>query len=328
MLHIQIRPWLRATWLTAALAGSLASAGCANQPTVVPGPSSVGVGVAQIQRDIAAVRPLVSSRWAVEFLEAGSRVPAVAPRQVGGETVDEVGYYFGSGDSPVFWARLLDILGQNDNRSIVGRRILDLGYVSIGPLRILALAGADAVGVSPSARLAALYSLPGDQGAAPLFGRNVAGHVSLVSGEPQTDAAARAAVGGGYDAVVVKNLLKRGYLHPTDSAPPETHLRLGMSDDDYLRYLLGLLRPGGRLVVYNLCPAPASGSQPYNPHADCRNPFPQAQWQAAGFRVRDYDRSDTPTARTFGQALGWDRGAAPVNLENNLFATYTLVERL
>lgn len=328
MLQFQILPMLRATWLTTALASSLSLASCANQPTVVPGPTSVGVGVAQIQRDIVAVRPLVSSRWAVEFLEAGPRIPGIAPRQLGNETVDEVGYYFGNGDSPVFWARLLDLLGQNDNRSIVGRRILDLSFSSIGPLRILSLAGADAVGVSPSTRLAALYGMPGDQGAAPLFGRNIAGHVSLITGVLPTDAAARTAAGGGYDAVVVKNYLKRGYLHPTDTAPPETQLRLGVSDEEYLRFLLDILKPGGRLVAYNLCPAPASGAQPYNPHADCRSPFTQAQWQGAGFRVLDYDRSDTPTARTFGQALGWDRGPAAVNLESNLFATYTLVERL
>ena len=49
-----------------------------------------------------------------------------------------------------------------------------------------------------------------------------------------------------------------------------------------------------------------------------------------GFRVRDYDRSDTPAARSLGRALGWDRpdlGARAMDLESNLFALYTLVER-
>mgnify|MGYP001018374921 CR=1 FL=1 len=54
------------------------------------------------------------------------------------------------------------------------------------------------------------------------------------------------------------------------------------------------------------------------------------QLQGAGFRVRDYDRSDTPAARSLGRALGWDRpdlGARAMDLESNLFALYTLVER-
>src|SRR5262249_54685270 len=98
------------------------------------------------------------------------------------------------------------------------------------------------------------------------------------------------AVSVNHDAVVVKNQLKRGYIHPTDHTPPETKIQLSLSDGEYLLGLFNLLRPGGRLLVYNLCPAPSSG---YNPHADCRNPFPQSAWQAAGFRVRDYDRNDT-----------------------------------
>ena len=64
------------------------------------------------------------------------------------------------------------------------------------------------------------------------------------------------------------------------------------------------------------------------PKRGFRNPFPTAAWQAAGFRVRDYDRGDNEAARAFGRALGWDTGPRRINLETDLVATYSLLERL
>jgi hypothetical protein len=253
---------------------------CANGPEIAQQTTqsqSIGAGVARIQREAQAVRMHVRSGWANEYLDATARLSGLAPRRIGAETIDEVGFYYGGGDSPAFFARFLDIFGENEARHLISRRILEVNYSAIGPLRILATAGALAVGVSPTT--------------------------------VQT-------VGGGYDAVVVKNLLKRGLIHPTDEAGAATRVNLGVSDEEYLDHLIKLLRPGGRLLAYNLCPPPPPAG--YNPEADCRSPFPQTLWQAAGFRVRDYDRVDTPAARTFAQALGM----AP-----DLHATYTFVER-
>lgn len=296
-------------------------AACASGPELAPGSAqsqSIGAGVSRIQREAQAVRPLVRSGWANEYLDATARLTGLAPRRMGAESIDEVGYYYAGGDSPAFFARLLDLFGDGETRHLVGRRFLELSYTAIAPLRILAHAGSLAVGVSASPRLRALYSFPGDQGDVPLFGRAELGRVTLVHGQFPSEPGSVQATGSGYDAVVVKNLLKRGFVHPTDAAPPGTQVNLGVSDEEYLDSLFKLLRPGGRLLVYNLCPPPSPPGQPYKPEADCRNPFSQAKWQGAGFRVRDYDRNDTPVAQSFSQVLG---------LPSEIYATYTLVER-
>ncbi len=303
------------------LGGALGLLACAESSRVAPSSTSsavIGDGVAHIQRQVQAVRPLVRSRWATSFLDAGMRLPGVAPRRLGNETVDELGYYSGDGESPVFFARLLDLLAESDTRHLIGRRLLELHYTGIGPLRMMAAAGAEAIGVSAENRLRMLYSRPDDSGVLPVPGREVSGRLMVYAGEFPSDQAARAAVGSGYDAVILRNQLKRGYIHPASGAPSGPVDKQGIPDDSYLRILFDLLRPGGRLLAYNLCPAPEAVGQPYNPHADCRNPFAQTAWQNAGFRVLDYDRNDTANATSYGQALGWNQAR---------FATYTLVER-
>lgn len=296
--------------------------------------ATIGMAVSTINREAQAVRPLFKSRFALDFLQAAPQLPGVVPRRLGEVSADEFVYYYGPqpgpSRSPIAYAHLLDLIAQdgNERSALIGRRLLDLHGQAIGAVRLLAGAGADATAVLSDPQQRLLYSQPGDQGQVPVYGREVAGRVSLVFGGLPGDAASFAAVGSGYDFVFSCSVLKRGLIHPTPPQPAQ--LALGMSDDDYLRRLYALLKPGGRLLIYNLCPAPAPIGQPEKPEADCRNPFPQAQWQQAGFRVRDYDRSDTPAARSLGKALGWDRpdlGPRAIDLETNLFALYTLVER-
>lgn len=298
----------------------------------------VGAAVATLNREAQSIQSLYKSRFVQDFLSAVSHLPGIVPRRIGDRSVDEWGYYFGSAashsESPIFYAHLLEIVAQDggERSALIGRRILDLHGRSIGPTRIFAGAGADAASLLSDPIQRVLYSQPGDQGAVPIYGRDVLGRVQLFFGTLPGDAQSLASVGGGYDLVFSRGVLLRGMIHPSEAADPKTQLALGMSDEDYLRRLLGLLKPGGKLLVYNLCPAPAPApiGQPYNPYADCRSPFTQAQWQAAGFRVRDFDRSDTPGVRSLGKVLGWDRpelGAQAIDLNNNLFAQYTLVER-
>lgn len=329
---------LRSSLLFAGLA-----TGCAHGPEVQPVDqgslqSTLGAAVAALNREAQGIQPMYRSRFAQDFLSAVPHLPGIVPRRVGDRSVDEWGYYYGTravaspSDSPIVYAHLLEILSQDgaERSALIGRRILDLHARSIGAARILAGAGADAAAALSDPVQHALYTQPGDQGIVPIYGRDVAGRVQVfLSGQPG-DVSNVAAAGGGYDMVLSRGVLLRGTIHPSEAADPKTQQALGMSDDDYLRRLLGLLKPGGKLLVYNLCPAPAPIGQPYNPYADCRSPFSQAQWQAAGFRVRDFDRSDTPSARSLGKALGWDRpdlGPRAIDLENNLFALYTLVER-
>jgi hypothetical protein len=80
-------------------------------------------------------------------------------------------------------------------------------------------------------------------------------------------------------------------------------------------------------MIYNLCPAPAKPGQPYIPWADGRSPFSREIWERAGFRVIAFDQDDSEAARRMGRALGWHEGGGGMDLENNLFAFYTLAEK-
>lgn len=345
--------------LALALASSGAP-GCASQPQVTLGAdaASIGRGVARLGREADNVRPLVRTRWAAELIAAVPSLPMVPPRRIyrsadGSryygeleaqalsateraalvpETIDETAYYYGDGASPLFYARLLDLVAEGTVAGMPGRRFLIWRSESIAALRLLAIGGASAIGMNPSPRLRAAYSQPGDQGAVPLAGREVSGQVTLVPSDFQ----AGGSIGQPVDAIFVRNVPKRGYVHPTESIQPlqpgpsahqsAQQIGLGGTDEEFVRSLYNALKPGGRLILYNLCP-PLRPGQPYDPDSDCRNPIARELWQAAGFRVRDYDRSDTPAAREFGKALGFGEGAAAANLDE-LSATYSLLERL
>jgi hypothetical protein len=137
-------------------------------------------------------------------------------------------------------------------------------------------------------------------------------------------------VGGGYDLFLSKNTLKNGYLHPAETVDPRMLVHLGVSDSAYVAAVYAALAPGGRVLIYNLCPAPAPPGKPYIPWADGRCPFPAAAWRAAGFRVLVFDRDDSPAARAMGHALGWDAGgpgAGGMDLAHDLFATWSLFEK-
>jgi hypothetical protein len=299
---------------------ALASACAPPPPAPVVAPpttaSPAPTGTATIRADAARLRPVVRSPLARRFVDAAPGLPAVAPRFfLDGKLALEDFYYGTLYGSPLAYARALEVASAGDT---MPRRVFDFGYGEIGHLRLLALVGADVTGVDVDPMLAALYSAPGDQGA---FGT---GRVTLVSGGWPGDAAVAAAVGEGFDLVVSKNVLKNGYIHPAEPVTEKRMIRLGVDDDAFVRALFRVTAPRGRVLVYNLCPAPAPPGQPYIPWADGRSPFTKAQWEAAGFHVVELDRDDSPAARAMGRALGWD---ADDDLEENLFALYTLVEK-
>jgi hypothetical protein len=139
--------------------------------------------------------------------------------------------------------------------------------------------------------------------------------------------AARARTGDGFDLILAKNTLKRGYVHPERPVAPRMKMDLGLPDGEFARTLFQLLKPGGSLLIYNIAPAQAPPGKPYIPWADGRSPFDEATWRAAGFRVVAFDRDDTPAVRTMARALGWDRDEEPMDIEHDLFATWTLLQR-
>lgn len=283
-------------------------------------PAEPGSVVAQLARDAEAVEPLVESAAIKAWCRAAEKLPTVKPLEVKVNdkaiAVDEALYYTGRYGSPLAYARAFDIAAEQGLTTFEQKRVLDFGYGSIGQLRMLALAGADAVGVDVSPLAAAMYA----DGQGPLG----SGKVTVVSGRFPADAEVADAVGGSFDLVISKNTLKRGYVHPAREARPETLIKLGVDDDAFLKAVYDRLNPGGLFLIYNICPARAPADKPYIPWADGESPFSKEDFEAAGFEVLAFDVDDSAVIRKFAQALGWDK---QMDLEADLFAWYTVVRR-
>lgn len=317
-----------------------------------PVASAQTTGVAQIRKDAEAMMSLVEQSITKAFLEAVSQLPEVKPRPFLRDpktkkiytradadklddatrktltpvTIGESFYYNTRYGSPLGYARPLEILGKAGLKDVSGKKILDFGYGTVGHLRLLALGGAQVVGVEVDPLLPSLYSDPGDQG--PIRGKGGRlGSIQLVDGQFPANPEVAKAVGDGYDVILSKNTLKNGYLHPSQPVDKSLLVDLQVEDAVFLRALHAALKPGGKVLIYNLSPAPSKAGEPYKPWADGKCPFSVAQWEAAGFKVLAFDRDDNEAARKMGHALGWDGGPNPMDLTNDLFSHYTLVEK-
>jgi SAM-dependent methyltransferase len=310
------------------------------------------IGVALLRREAKVLEPLVESPLARDFLKATTDLPRVAPRTIYFDEatrsyhsasdprstkpesrkafkpvpVDETFYYTTKYGSPLAYVRPLDLLGRSGFETMSKRKVLDFGYGTVGHLRLFAALGADVTGVDVDPLLPALYSTPQDQGA--FKGRTgLTGHVRLIDGRFPADKAIRDAVGGGYDLIISKNTLKRGYVHPERQVDKRRLLNLDVDDVEFVKALSKSLKPGGRLLIYNICPAPSPPDRPYKNWADGRCPFPRSLWEAEGFRVLAFDVDDSGAIREIARALGWDRGEAPIDLKTDLFAIYSLFQK-
>lgn len=306
--------------------------------------------VAALTRDAVALAPLFATPVVEDFLAAAPLLPAPRPRTVWRDSaataywnegdvaalpdttrarlvrrdLREGFWYFTRYGTPLAYARALEVAGEAGLSSLKGKRILDFGYGGAGSIGLLAAAGAHAVGVDVDPLLRALYAgEPALAGAPTAAG----GSARAVHGRWPADASAREAVGGGYDLILSKNTLKRGYIHPERPADPRQLVHLGVDDTTFVRALHAALAPAGRVLIYNLSPAPSKPDEPYRPWTDGRCPFPRELLEREGFRVLAHDAGDDAAARAMGHALGWDRGANGMDLANDLFAHYTLLER-
>ena len=303
--------------------------------------------VAELKAEAKALSTLYRTPLVRDFLAAVPKLPAIQPRTVYRDsarthtwsardaeqlpdsvrarlvprTLDEKFYYDTRYGSPLAYARALEVLGQNGVKTVNGLRVADFGCGMLGQLRLLAENGATAIGIDVDPLLPALYSEPGDQGA---IG---AGAVTLATGQWPATEEMRRAVGGDLDLFISKNTLKNGYLHPAEAVDPRLLVHLGVSDSEFVAALARSVKKGGRVLIYNLCPAPAPPGKPYIPWADGRCPFPRELWTASGFKVLAFDRDDSPAARAMGHALGWDQGDGAMKLDTDLFATWSLFQR-
>jgi hypothetical protein len=303
--------------------------------------------VGAIRAEAKAAAPLARSKLGQAFLRATAQLPHVDPRVVWVDysrthawtdaeamaladttkarlvrrELDESFYYNTRYGSPLAYLRPLELLAAHGFTSAQGRRLMDFGYGTVGHLRLLASLGADVVGVEVDPMLRALYAGPGDQG------KIEGGRLALVDGQWPAGEGVGAAAGGGFDLIISKNTLKRGYIHPERPANPRMLVHLGVDDSTFVAALHGALKPRGYVLIYNLSPAPSKPDQPYLPWTDGRCPFERALLERAGFEVLAYDLDDGIEARALGHALGWDAGPRPMALANDLFAHATLLRK-
>jgi SAM-dependent methyltransferase len=310
-------------------------------------------GVALFRREASALEPHVNSRLARNVLQATADLPAIAPRtlylneatrayftereaqsldraartELTKFPVDESFYYTTKYGTPLAYARPLDLLGRAGVTDAAGLKVLDFGFGTIGHLRLLASLGADVTGVDVDPLLRALYSNPEDQGT--ITTRNgPQGRIRLIDGRFPADPSVKTAVGAGYDVILSKNTLKNGFVHPERPVEKRRLLNLDVDDATFVRAFYDVLKPGGWLMIYNICPAPSPPDKPYKHWADGRCPFARPVWEAAGFQVVAYDQDDTPAIRKIAHALGWDRGEDAMDLNSDLFAHYSLMRKL
>ncbi|MFH1809686.1 MAG: hypothetical protein ABIJ09_13145 [Pseudomonadota bacterium] len=252
-------------------------------------------------------------------------LPAAERAALVRKDLDEEYYYFTRYGTPVSYTRAVEVLAEHGLSSLEGVKLVDFGYGYIGHLRMFALLGADATGIEVDPLLPALYSAPGDTGViTSRSGRQ--GRLRLLDGRFPADAAVTRKVGTGYDLFLSKNVLKKGYVHPSQPVDPKRTLQLGVDDETYVRAVWNLLKPGGRAILYNLYPAQNPAGQEFIPWAEGTTPFSKAAWEHVGFTVLAFDLDDSAKIREMAQLLAWDRGEDAMDLQT-LFAVYTLVEK-
>lgn len=227
-------------------------------------------------------------------------------------------YYSTFYGTPLVYARVLDLAAGmwGAGADLEGKRILDLGYGQLGQLRLWAQMGADVTGVEIDPILTAMYAEnPAAEGA------GTTGSIRLLECAWPNREACRGSVGTGYDLLVSRNLLKRGYVKPARLTPgfPEP-VAWGMEDAEALGHLFGVMKPGGVVIVYSLGPA----QDPAKPWSDIANPWPREAWEAAGFEVVMHDADETEPARAMARALGWE---ANMDLEKDLFGVCSVYRR-
>ncbi|MBK8256099.1 MAG: hypothetical protein IPK82_25950 [Polyangiaceae bacterium] len=359
----------QSTLLHLALAATLTA--CSNLPpeTATPQPSATPnatsapsppdwnqEGVPRIIADAERMRVVVKSEAAQQFLAQAPLLPRISTRALF-RTADKSRYYteaqaaalpesekatlqpFSATEevyytttygSPISYARPIDILSANGASLQTGTKLLDFGYGYIGHLRLFATMGLHTTGIEVNPLLPALYSLPTDTGS--IAGQNgEKGSIQLLDGSFPSNTDLVRQVGSGYNVLISKNVLKKGYIHPERPVPhPERQINLGVSDEVAIKAFFDALSPGGLFLIYNICPAPTPPDKPFVPWSDGRSPFTRAQLEAGGFQVVEFDKDDTEAVRTMGRALGWDQpfqGEPGMDLVNDLAVLYTLVRK-
>lgn len=222
-------------------------------------------------------------------------------------------FYFTKYGTPIAYFRVIEAAGLAGMKTLSGKKVLDIGYGTIGHLRMMASAGASVVGVDVDTFLQVLYPVSEQ-------GKFRAGKVRLIHGSWPGDKQIKTYVGDGYDLITSKNTLKRGYIHPEGKAKREQLIDLGVTDAVYLKSVYDALKPGGLFIVYNLSPAQSEDPEKWIPWADGRCAFTKSQLATAGFDIERYDYSEDEIVAQMAVIFGWARseGEAIQNLFSHL----------
>jgi hypothetical protein len=231
---------------------------------------------------------------------------------------DENFYFSTHYGTPVAYARAVEFAGMHGLSTLNNARILDIGYGAIGGPRMLAGAGAQVSAVDVDSLLPALYRTPNDQGRVVGIDGRV-GEITLFNGVYAGNATLTKLIGKDFNLILTKNTMKRGFMQPTNGRPP--FVSFEANDEVLLDTLYDALAPGGLLVIYNITGA----LDPAKPATDGRSPFTREQFTRANLNVLALDINDDVATRAMGKALGW--GKQMGDLEKNLFALYTVVQR-
>jgi hypothetical protein len=307
--------------------------------------------IQELVEHVAALAPLVESELARAFLNAAPSLPPVSrmlyrePETRQTITAEERAalpeedqekfverpiasrfFYCTSYGTPLIYARPLDVLSRHGIQTLKGCKVMDFGYGMIGQGRIMAMLGADVHGVDVDSLLQALYSHPDDTG--PVFGpEGVEGKLTLHHGQWPADAELVRAVGGDFDVILTKNVLKRGYIHPAREVDPSRLVHLGVDDEAFLAAVKQALKPGGVLLVYNISPKQNPEDKPYLPHADGEFPFARDLVEQLGLEVLAWDEQDDEVMRKLFAAVGYDQGKGVESLAQTVFTHVTVLRK-
>lgn len=281
-----------------------------------------GAYVAKLQAIAKGLRVHAASEVARDWLDATGSLPWVQPRRLyqypakkdlfprsavmklpaehrgmllSREFGEQV-YYDGRYGSGLSYWPLVEALARAGMSSLAGLRVLDIGYGTILPLRLMACLGARVTGIDTDTFPIAMYGEPADKGAvratkAATNPSRVGGSIELVRGKVGVEWTPSEC-----DVVVSRNTLKNGYVHPSGDNEPS--VRLGMDGGAFLGVLRGALARGGLMLIYNTFDLAEPG-----PGSDGRCPFARDQFTAAGFEVLALDEPDDASQERYAEVM-------------------------
>ena len=239
--------------------------------------------------------------------------------------------YYGHYSTPLAWARPFDRLAQHGFESFDGKRVLDFGFGNVSQLRMMASLGADVTGIEIDGSVAsALYVEDSDQGAVKKLSDKVKnnGSLKLVFGQWPAEEDVVERVGTGFDLFISKNVLKYGYIHPEKKAPTSQLIDLGVTDQQFLKRLMRILKPGGYALIYNIHPPRSKDEEIYKPWAYGETPWNRELVEKIGFEVINWHTDDSEGIHEFGLAIGWNSSfQTETEFKKNFRAMYTILHK-